>query len=453
MDRELIERQVKQVISYSQNIKYEELNGVEQLIDKWWDNKSEFYYDFGENLIVKSPEKITFELDKDARQRQLNKFIDRIANFYDNEALADFLYENGGDFYNNVLSASYHEIPKGSKIIRSFKFFEKDKNTLRALQDEASMLIQETKINGYLCMSIHPLDFLSSSENTYKWRSCHSLDGDYRAGNLDYMVDSSTVICYLEGEENVKLPNFPDTVKWNSKKWRMLLNVDTHYSLVFAGRQYPFSSMSALEEIRTQFLPQILNCNEQWISEWHNDTKYNWDSGYKFNKPDKIEDDYPWERGPIRQFFPGRVPIIDYHLIKDGNNLHYNDYLESHIYTEPYYCWNVRRFYPATEIHIGKKVKCLRCGKKYIQDSSSMVCDECEAVANNLFFNYCTCCDRRIYPHEYHFEIANGDIVCPECALTQTRVCDRCGRRFYSSEMRRINGIWLCQDCNINKGE
>lgn len=85
------------------------------------------------------------------------------------------------------------------------------------------MLIQEDKVTGILCLSIHPLDYLSLSENTYNWRSCHALDGEYRAGNLSYMMDNTTVVCYLKGEDEAELPHFPAEVKWNSKKWRMLL--------------------------------------------------------------------------------------------------------------------------------------------------------------------------------------------------------------------------------------
>ena len=37
------------------------------------------------------------------------------------------------------------------------------------------------------------------------------------------MVDSSTFMCYIKSNDDEILPNFPDTVPWNSKKWRMLL--------------------------------------------------------------------------------------------------------------------------------------------------------------------------------------------------------------------------------------
>ena len=90
------------------------------------------------------------------------------------------------------------------KLVRAFKFFETDKELLNEIQSVASMIIQEDKIEGTLCLSVHPLDFISSSENTHNWRSCHALDGEYRAGNLSYMLDKTTVMCYLNSIKEEK---------------------------------------------------------------------------------------------------------------------------------------------------------------------------------------------------------------------------------------------------------
>lgn len=125
------------------------------------------------------------------------------------------------------------------KLVKAFKYFEENPRSLEDIQNYASRIIQEDKIEGTLCFSVHPLDFLSVSENTYNWRSCHALDGEYRAGNLSYMVDRSTFICYLRGAENQKLPHFPEDVLWNSKKWRMLLYMEDKRRGLMAGRQYP----------------------------------------------------------------------------------------------------------------------------------------------------------------------------------------------------------------------
>lgn len=61
------------------------------------------------------------------------------------------------------------------------------------------------------------LRFLTSSVNTYNWRSCHALDGEYRAGNLSYMADNVTFMCYIKGEAKLQYPFLPHGISWNSK--------------------------------------------------------------------------------------------------------------------------------------------------------------------------------------------------------------------------------------------
>ena len=90
---------------------------------------------------------------------------------------------------------------------------------------ELSRLIQENTISGRLCLSVHPLDFLSLSENQHKWRSCHALDGEYRGGNLSYMCDEVTVITYLKSKEDTILPHFPSDVPWNNKSYSIQITV------------------------------------------------------------------------------------------------------------------------------------------------------------------------------------------------------------------------------------
>lgn len=128
--------------------------------------------------------------------------------------LADFIDKQSDGFFSNITVEDFttnsgKTIKKGTKLVKSFKYFIPESRRLEDIQNEASRIIQEDKIEGTFCLSVHPLDFLSSSETTYNWRSCHSLDGDYRAGNLSYIMDKSTIVCYLKGDKNEKLPRFP----------------------------------------------------------------------------------------------------------------------------------------------------------------------------------------------------------------------------------------------------
>lgn len=96
--------------------------------------------------------------------------------------------DNKGGFFDNRVLLPYpsFNIPLGSKLSKSFKRFINSQEIVRWAQDTASRYMQENKIEGYLYLSIHPLDFLTISENNENWWSCQSLDGDYRSGNLSY---------------------------------------------------------------------------------------------------------------------------------------------------------------------------------------------------------------------------------------------------------------------------
>ena len=192
-----IQKQFNKVIYHSQGIP----NPLtDELFERWAVAKEYFITKFG-GLIWESPTMVTFPLDAKDRDNKVRQFVDNTVLYrYNNYELARFVqYEQDG-FFDNVVSIEYRTeagtvIPKGMKLVKAFKYFEKDEQILDAIQTAASILIQENKIEGKLCISVHPLDFISCSENQYNWHSCHALDGEYRAGNLSYMVDKTTVIC------------------------------------------------------------------------------------------------------------------------------------------------------------------------------------------------------------------------------------------------------------------
>ena len=446
-----IEQQVKQVIAYSQGLDISALNGVHRLIEQWQKNKKEFYTRLRHQLILKTDEEVTFELDPDSRRKQLMSFICRVEEHYHNRRLALFLDENSCDFFNNILQHDYEldakaPIKKGTKIVKAFKYFVPDKDELHAIQDEASMLIQENKVTGRLCFSIHPLDFLFSSENTYNWRSCHALDGDYRAGNLDYMIDKSTIICYLEGAENVKLPNFPESVPWNSKKWRMLLHFSDDMQLVFAGRQYPFISQVPLEIIREKVLPLLCGKREQYISQWHDDILHDGNFNYTFTKKDENYNSWPWKNG-FKAFVPNGIPIPCRHLIRlNERHYHYNDLLYSTIYENPYYAWT-SDYYSDSVLHIGGDLRCVCCGEDAPFGSESMVCDDCYDKYMNTDITYCECCERRIYDDEPIVYMHDGSILCSECAANEAESCAICLGLFYKNNLRESKKGRVCPTC------
>ena len=118
---------------------------------------------------------------------------------------------------------------------------------------------------------MHPLDFLSLSENNSNWRSCHALDGDYRAGNLNYMADDVTIVAYIKSSSgDEKLREFPKSVPWNNKKWRALLFINE--DVCYLGRQYPFAA-AGVEDLLEKVLHELKLAPEdsQWTT-WTEET-------------------------------------------------------------------------------------------------------------------------------------------------------------------------------------
>lgn len=448
MDMKHIQRQFDEVIAYSQNM---DIVNTDKLFEQWLNAKRDFIEVFGGEPIYVCPEKVSFELSHKEKMLRVNDFIESVSLTFDNVPLADFIEANKETFFNNIvengiIESSDVKIPKGMKLVKSFKFFEKDKKTLEELQNKASMIIQEDKIEGYLCFSVHPLDYLSSSENTYNWRSCHSLDGEYRAGNLSYMLDSSTIVCYLKSDkENNLLPNFPDSVMWNSKKWRMLLFMSDHWNAMYAGRQYPFFSDVALNLVQNKAI-QLLGTLGNW-SQWHNDEI----SSYDFETRNENE---PNETVCFKNvYIPMKGALyVKTDLITDGvNSQHFNDLLRSSCYT-PYYCWN-KSHWKNIHFSIGEEAPCLRCGTSHIVVTDSVMCSDCELEYGNSedeMFIHCDCCGRRIIYDDSWFVESTGENICESCMNSECMTCESCGELFYKRDIKydKYVGEYRCFHCH-----
>ena len=437
---------------------------TDEIFEAWKTNKAEFYKMFGERLILECGE-VTLTLPEATRRQKLEEFINRVAFTYRNNNLSHFISENFNSFFENKVTVNYGniQIPLGMKLIKAFKYYEENEEMLRKIQDEASMIIQEDKINGILCLSIHPLDFMSLSENTYNWRSCHALDGEYCAGNLSYMGDAATIICYIKGKEDAVLPNF--NFKWNSKKWRMLLFFDTSGDFVMAGKQYPLQSGEALNHFQEAY-------SKAW--EAAHEANEGVTNCFKFS---------PWHKEQINsisldgleyKFSVSMIPYGDYMLgldevyTKGENSLQYDDIIKNSTYREsvPYayaitdlrwglftdagitypngdqtsrYLFANRRNGPV--IAAGHEVKCLHCGESIIQTADAVLCDRCvlEYIKPDMldedYYPACDICGERFI---YYDGFWRGDM----------HVCASCGQK-YDEDLNLIenkeedyNGPW-----------
>lgn len=457
-----IKQDFDQIITYSQGI---EEPKTDKLFEIWRECKKDYIKAFGDKCIYEMPGIVSFELDDKEKQNRIDNFINLVENQWYCSELAHFVDEQREGFFKNLSVSDYTTssgklIKKGSKLVRAFRhFLNTDSRKLTDIQNEASRVIQENKIEGKMCLSVHPLDFLSLSENTYNWRSCHALDGDYRAGNLSYMMDCSTIICYLKSSDNVNLPAFGPEVPWNSKKWRVLLYFSNDKKMLFAGRQYPFSSRTGLDMVLRDVLPSVGLCRLKQ-HDFLPDFTYQWTN---------------WSDFTINTFDVGDINFQPYNYYLLGNELkelsdfvidvegscQFNDVLNSSCY-KPLYSFEYEnadtysRPYAltssSTKFNIGGATYCLRCGKELCVSNGggSMMCVDCELKYGNSesdAFTYCGSCGRRILYDDG--EWVEDEIWCEHCCQKYAKECEVCGRVlsidniYYHNETEQ----YVCEHC------
>lgn len=112
-----------------------------------------------------------------------------------------------------------------------------------------SRVLNQKKLVGKLCISIHPMDYMTMSDNASGWKSCMSWrnNGEYRQGTVEMMNSQQVVVAYLASEEDMKIYPWGEQRHWNNKKWRQLFIVDPEYIANIKG--YPYQNDSLTHEI------------------------------------------------------------------------------------------------------------------------------------------------------------------------------------------------------------
>lgn len=123
-----------------------------------------------------------------------------------------------------------------------------------------SMILNDRKTYGILCLSIHPLDYMTMSDNKCNWSSCMNWagPGEFRAGTIEMMNSSMVVEAYLKASEDMEMPGGGT---WNNKKWRELFIV--HPSVILGIKGYPFQS-KGLEKLCLDWLKELVEKNLGW---------------------------------------------------------------------------------------------------------------------------------------------------------------------------------------------
>lgn len=250
-------RDITTYIEYAVN--YDSICDLKYFLRFWNEKKSNLYKMLGEQFIYSK------EVEFNVSLEELSNTIEEKLDAHDFiEALKTAYYEDrtiSRDFFRIIspmslaknkleekVSLTFYKtktlltFQAGTKTIKALRKVAKELNIEDLFEDfrlEHSLLLNQKKLKGDLCLSIHPLDFFTMSDNNYGWNTCLSWltdDGLYRRGAIEMLNSANVLVAYLKGREDTILGD----VKWNNKKWRQLFIV--HPKIICGIKSYPYKN-------------------------------------------------------------------------------------------------------------------------------------------------------------------------------------------------------------------
>ena len=254
------------------------------------------------------------------------------------------------------------------------------------IQNAVSQIKTNKTVNATLSLSIHPLDYLTMSDNDSDWSSCMSWEenGCYHAGTVEMMNSPCIVVAYLNSSTPMKRRFWKnEDWEWNNKRWRCLFIVDKNF--ICGIKEYPYNDPTLMATV-VELLRSMAQENLGW--EYDMDTQ----SCKDVIRPDG-KSQYFGTGLMYQDIHTHTIPIITWSTNFDTNcPISYN-------YSGDAYCPCCGEPLTIPELH-----ECPQCAG-WVQ------CDECGEY----------------YPSSDDLEYSNGKYYCENCWEALTAQCEVCG--------------------------
>ena len=419
------------IIKYNE-CKSENVN-LEKVLSHWEHAKSKCLKDiFQDNLILskkikfeKNPTQLRNDLDDDVTFREgiaavkralftsEKNNVDTLPFMYLEDAIGFWNFANNKIQYNidyTMANGKRIKFQKGTKPVKVLKKIceniDVHPNLFEEIRIAHSMVLNQKIFKGEICLSIHPLDYMTMSDNNCDWHSCMSwkYEGSYRSGTIEMMNSPYIIVAYIKSSTNMLTPG---NHTWNSKKWRSLVLIHPDY-LATTIRTYPFHNQQ-INKMVIEWVQELLVASGH--SEYKEAKMYN---SYKEEDNDLLFESFSFE-----------------------SNRMYNDFgLDDHCFILNPNANIVRDVKNRIVINYSGPCTCMLCGEhiktSYTED---LCCHNCSEE------NKCDNCNSY-----YHKE----DII---VLSDGTKVCHHCYKQFckfnFFSENKNLSKnfitIWLAQ--------
>lgn len=251
-----------------------------------------------------------------------------------------------------------------------------------------SRILNTAKLKGTLCLSIHPMDYMTMSDNQNDWESCMSWrnHGCYRRGTVEMMNSFMVIVAYLTSSEKVRV----DDYEWNSKKWRTLIVVTPN--LITTVKAYPYANED-LNAAAVSWVAELANQNLGADYDFSTKLALRYDGGFRTDKHDLV---YPIE-------FTTNAMYNDFGCSSNG---HYT------IVSKQY---GMLENKPPEYICYSGATQCICCGVAegvYFGEEEHLCCEECGAYRENT----CPNCGEVVT----EFIEVDGENLCEYCYESET---------------------------------
>ena len=243
-----------------------------------------------------------------------------------------------------------------------------------------SMVLNQKELKGNLCLSIHPMDYFTMSDNNCDWSSCMSWceNGCYRMGTVEMMNSPMVIVAYLTAKDEMCVPG---GFKWNSKKWRELYIVNK--DIITNVKAYPYKN----EDLTKIVIAWLKKLAENAGIAKYDEVPFYWCYNHQSDSP--------------------RLAHNGIRLEPETSHM-YNDF-DSDAGQWSY----LREDLPKNntyDFNYSGETECVCCGEidNDFDDESCLTCDKCEEVI------YCDNCGDRIYEGDSHYTV-DGQMICSHC--------------------------------------
>lgn len=402
------------------HMKEERFASTEVFLNEWAKKKQPLFELFGKELMIEE-KNLQFELSEDYIKDQMRDLIlessfckairellsrlsmmDYISYYLlDPQTLAKNKFSHS-DVKIKLPSGKEILVPNGCKPMKPLKKIAKDLELEEAFEEfriQHSQILNDTILKGDLVLSIHPLDFMTMSDNASKWSSCMSWikNGCYSTGTLEMMNSPYVVVAYLKSTK--KDFSFGD-FSWNNKKWRQLFIINDE--IVTGVKQYPFKNTAISRACRHK----LVELASKYFDANYVDTTF---------RTNCDNDDYYDEYG-----FEFRSKEYTFNFL---TNAMYNDFS------------SITKFVGAVNTNVAKPGYITTID--YSGDACCAWCGELLDLMDNeeIFEEDCS---------------PKGTRVCYNCV--NLNYCESCGHYYFdlNAQMYEIDGKTVCRHCYEN---